>query len=490
MELNNDSKSFQKEIDIIIVGAGKAGSLLAEDVNKSVDVPFRAVAFVDDDTTKVGKKVSNVEVLGTTNQIASAIKKTDAEEVWFAIPSARGSVIRKVVSDNLDKRITYRILPRASEVLAQPFKEDYLRFIRKVDPIDLVGGEINKDDLDDIKKAFKGKTIMITGAAGSIGSELSRQAALYGAKKVIYFDWWENGTFDLRNQLIESYPDGDFEFIIGDIKDKKRISSVIQKFRPHTIFHAAAYKHVPLMEDNPAEAIKNNILGTKTVGEAAIRYGVKKFVLVSSDKAVNPTNVMGATKRAAEKTIHILAESQDTTTFCAVRFGNVANSNGSVMPIFKRQIEKGGPITVTHKDITRYFMTIPEAVHLILKAWIMGDNNDLFVLDMGEPIKIYELAQWIIAVNGYIPNVDIKLEVTGLRPGEKLFEELLVDEESVSHTKVSNIFKTQNYLNFDRVKFLYNLTYLDESLENRDFESKDVKAHLQQMISTYKPAKH
>jgi FlaA1/EpsC-like NDP-sugar epimerase len=242
------------------------------------------------------------------------------------------------------------------------------------------------------------------------------------------------------------------------------------------------------MEANPSEAIKNNIIGTKIVGEAAIRNNVKKFVLVSSDKAVNPTNVMGATKRGAEKIIHILAESQSETIFCAVRFGNVANSNGSVMPLFERQIEKGGPLTVTHKNVTRYFMTIPEAVHLILKAWIMGENNDLFVLDMGEPIKIYDLARWIIAINGYIPETDIKIEVVGLRPGEKLYEELLVNEESTSSTVVEGIFKTKNYLSFDRLKFLNNLTYIEESLESEDFDGNDIKNHLKLMISTYHPS--
>lgn len=480
-------KTNDKTIKIIIVGAGKAGALLAEDINNNDDISFSVIGFVDDDTNKKNKIVNGVRVLGNTDKVSDIIQTTGAEEVWFAIPSARASSIRKIVSKNLDKRIIYRILPRSYEVLEQPFEEDYLKYIRKVSAVDLVGGEINKKDQDDIKNALNGLTVMITGAAGSIGSELSKQIALYGAKKIVFYDWWENGMFELRNQIVTTYPDGNFEFIIGDIKDVKRLNRVIELNKPNTIFHAAAYKHVPLMEDNPSEAVKNNMVGTKVVSEAAIRHGVKKFVLVSSDKAVNPTNVMGATKRGAEKIIHILSESQEITQFCAVRFGNVANSNGSVMPIFDRQISKGGPLTVTDKEVTRYFMTIPEAVHLILRAWIMGKNNDLFVLDMGEPIKIYELAKWVIAINGYIPSKDIKINVIGLRPGEKLYEELLVDEESTVRTKVDNIFKTKNYLNFDRIKFLYNLTLLVGSLDNDDFKNKDIKNYLSIMVSTYRP---
>jgi len=482
------SESNQKNIKVIIVGAGKAGQLISENISKNEDSALRVVGFVDDDKSKLGTSINGAKVYGALSEIARVLDETQADEVLIALPSVRGGVIRKIVDNDINRRVNYRILPRISEVLAQPYEEDYLKYIKKVDAVDLVGGEISKSDQDDLRSKISNQTVMITGAAGSIGSELSRQVSLYGAKKVVFYDWWENGMFDLRNQIIESYPSGDFEFIIGDIKDKKKLNKVIRQFKPSTIFHAAAYKHVPLMESNPAEAIKNNIIGTKIVAETAIRHKVSKFVLVSSDKAVNPTNVMGATKRGAEKIIHILAESQHHTIFCAVRFGNVANSNGSVMPIFERQIERGGPVTVTHKDVTRYFMTIPEAVHLILKAWLMGENNDLFVLDMGEPIKIYDLARWIIAVNGYIPGKDIKIDVVGLRPGEKLFEELLVDEESTSSTTVDGIFKTKNYLSFDRLKYLSNLTFLQESLEDEDFDNDDIREALQKMISTYSPS--
>jgi FlaA1/EpsC-like NDP-sugar epimerase len=296
--------------------------------------------------------------------------------------------------------------------------------------------------------------------------------------------------FDLRNELVEKFPDADLEFVIGDIKDSQKINFIIKKYKPDTIFHAAAYKHVPLMESNGVEAIKNNIRGTRIVAKAAVRNGVARFVLVSSDKAVNPTNIMGATKRAAEKMIHILSEGQDTTSFCAVRFGNVMNSNGSVIPIFKRQIESGGPITVTHKDINRYFMTIPEAVMLILKAWIIGENNDLFVLDMGEPIKIYNLAEWMIALKGLVPHKDIAIDVVGLRPGEKLYEEVLVEEESVEKTSEAGIFKTKNYMSFDKVKYLNTLAYLEEAMNDGDIERSEIHRYLGDMVTTFKPAEH
>ena len=481
------SNKEQVKIKVLIAGAGKAGELLSRNIKENTDISFELIGFVDDEEVKVGTLVNAIPVLGKISDLQMLIDKYKIDEIIIALPSARGSVIRKVVSATANRRIVYRILPRISEVLAQSFEKDYLKYVRRVEIEDLVGGEISKNDQAALTKNIQRKTIIITGAAGSIGSELSRQIALYGAKKIILFDWWENGMFELRNQLIENYSEDNFEFIIGDIKDAKKIDFLLKKYKPDTIFHAAAYKHVPLMESNPAEAVKNNIIGTKIVAEAAVKNKVHKFILVSSDKAVNPTNVMGATKRGAEKIIHTVASSQKTTTFCAVRFGNVTNSNGSVMPIFTKQIEKGGPITLTHRDVTRYFMTIPEAVHLILKAWFMGENNDLFVLDMGEPIRIYDLARWIISINGFIPEEDIKIDVVGLRPGEKLFEELLVDEESTEVTTVEGIFKTKNYLNFDQKKFLVNLDKLKINVENSSLSVFEIKSALSELISTYNP---
>jgi len=483
MHQNNNSK-----IKIIIVGAGKAGELIAKDITGGKFASFSIVGFVDDDPIKQNSKIEGISVLGKTSDLKRLIKDNNIDEIFIAIPSERGKVIRKIVENTSGLGVVYKILPRLSEVLMQDFSNDYLKYIRKVKPEDLLGGEILKSDQSEISQYAKDQIILITGAAGSIGSELSRQVTSHGAEKIILYDWWENGMFELRNQLLENNPESKFEFIIGDIKDKNKINLVMKTLKPTTIFHAAAYKHVPLMEHNPSEAIKNNIIGTKIVAEAAINNNVKKFILVSSDKAVNPTNIMGATKRAAEKVIHILSQSPGSNTiFCAVRFGNVINSNGSAIPTFERQIEKGGPVTVTDKNVTRYFMTIPEAVHLILQSWVMGVNNDLFVLDMGEPIKIYDLVKLLIMLQGYVPEKDIKIKIIGLRPGEKLYEEVLVGEEMTNSTSVKKIFRTKNYHKFNELEFLDNLDLLIESLGEDDLNIGNLRDKLKAMVSTYSP---
>lgn len=474
-------------INIIIVGAGKAGELIIKNIHDHVESGLNVVGFVDDDIKKVGIKINNVPVLGKLSDLPSIVKENSIQELYIAIPSQRGKTIRSIVDITVGMKLNYKILPRLSEVLLEDYDVNFLKYIRRVKPEDLLGGEILKSDQTQISKYAQDQVILITGAAGSIGSELSRQAVAHGAKHIILYDWWENGIFELRNQIIENHPDAKVTYVIGDVKDRRRVDQIIKKYLPSTVFHAAAYKHVPLMEDNPAEAIKNNIIGTKTVAEIAIKYSVKKFILVSTDKAVNPTNIMGATKRAAEKVIHILSQSQSVTTFCVVRFGNVINSNGSAIPFFERQIEKGGPVTVTHKDVTRFFMTIPEAVHLILQSWVMGKNNDLFVLDMGESIKIYDLARLLITLHGYIPEEEVLISIVGLRPGEKLYEEVLVKEEETVATTVDKIFRTQNYLSFDKLSFLNNLNLLVESIES-GLGVNEAKDRLKIMVSTYHPA--
>ncbi len=478
------------KIRIVVVGAGKAGELIGQNILQDEHSAFEVVGFVDDDPVKQGKEVVGAPVLGTVTDLRRIIAEYHVAELFIAIPSERGKAVRRIIDETTGTKVVYKILPRLAEVLMQDFNKDFLKYIRKVRVEDMLGGEISKADQSAITSYVKDQVIMITGAAGSIGSELSRQIAAHAAKRVVFYDWWENGMFDLRNQLVELYPEGSFEFIIGDVKDRKKLNQVMGMYKPDTVFHAAAYKHVPLMEHNPAEAIKNNIHGTRTVAELAIKHKAKKFILISTDKAVNPTNIMGATKRAAEMVIHILAQSQQDTTLCAVRFGNVINSNGSAIPIFEKQIEKGGPVTVTHKDITRYFMTIPEAVHLVLQSWMMGENNDLFVLDMGEPVKIYDLARLLITLQGYVPEEDIKIKITGLRPGEKLYEEVLVKEEETLSTSVQKIFRTKNYLNFDRLAFLYNLSMLLESIEENGLHVEDLRQRLQAMVPTYQPSKH
>lgn len=480
----------QKTINTLIVGAGDAGRLVADDLLQAEDSSINLVGFVDDNIAKQGTQPDGIPVLGSIVDIPALVKEYNVDELLIALPSQRGELIRRIVRNTAGLGLVYKTLPRAAEILHQEYEEDYIRYIRKVQPEDLLGGEILKSDQRGVSDYTKGKTILVTGAAGSIGSELSKQLASYDVEKAIFYDWWENGMFELRNKLIETHPERDFEFVIGDIKDKERLDGILKKYHPHTVFHAAAYKHVPLMEANATEAVKNNILGTKTVAELAIDNGVAKFILVSTDKAVNPTNVMGATKRAAEQIIHTLSRSQNTTTFCAVRFGNVINSNGSAIPFFLKQIAKGGPVTVTHTDITRYFMTIPEAVHLILRAWTIGENNDLFVLDMGEAVKIYELAETLIALEGYIPNEDIAIQIIGLRPGEKLFEELLMDQEDLNATAIEKLFRTQNDADFKIDDFLVNLSALLERASREDIEPHEIKRSLQRMVPTYRPANH
>lgn len=480
-------KTNNNRIEVLIVGAGKAGELIAGDIGEHEGSGLHVVGFVDDDKSKHGTSVMGFPVLGSIFDLPKIVKENSIEELIIALPSERGKTVRTIVEVTMGLGLGYKILPRLAEILIQDFSKDYLKYIRRVKAEDLLGGEILKSDQSHISDYAEGKTILITGAAGSIGSELSRQIVAHGAKKIVLYDWWENGVFDLRNQLIENYPEADITYVIGDVKDRNRLGQVMNLHKPNTVFHAAAYKHVPLMEGNPAEAIKNNILGTKTVAEVAIKNKVEKFILVSTDKAVNPTNIMGATKRAAEKVIHILSQSQSTTTFCAVRFGNVINSNGSAIPTFEKQIENGGPVTVTHKDVTRFFMTIPEAVHLILQSWVMGENNDLFVLDMGEPIKIYDLARLLITLHGYVPDEEVKISIIGLRPGEKLYEEVLVQQEETQSTSVKKIFRTKNYLSFDKLVFLHNLNNIFESVQENGLEVPNIKEDMQKLISTYAP---
>lgn len=480
----------QKTINTLIVGAGDAGRLVADDLLQAEDSSINLVGFVDDNIAKQGTQPDGIPVLGSIVDIPALVKEYNVDELLIALPSQRGELIRRIVRNTAGLGLVYKTLPRAAEILHQEYEEDYIRYIRKVQPEDLLGGEILKSDQRGVSDYTKGKTILVTGAAGSIGSELSKQLASYDVEKAIFYDWWENGMFELRNKLIETHPERDFEFVIGDIKDKERLDGILKKYHPHTVFHAAAYKHVPLMEANATEAVKNNILGTKTVAELAIDNGVSKFILVSTDKAVNPTNVMGATKRAAEQIIHTLSQSQNTTTFCAVRFGNVINSNGSAIPFFLKQIAKGGPVTVTHPDITRYFMTIPEAVHLILRAWTIGENNDLFVLDMGESVKIYELAETLIALEGYVPNDDIAISIIGLRPGEKLYEELLMDHEGLNATTIEKVFRTKNDADFDKDAFLSSVDILSQRLADSNADTQGVKDSLRSMVATYHPATH
>lgn len=420
---------------ILVVGAGVAGKDVVREIKNEPKIGLKAIGFIDDDPTKAGKIIYGVKVLGKGEEIKKIISKFNVDEVIIAIPSARGEDIKEYVRLCSEAKIGFKIVPRVKEIIEGKAK---LESLRKVRVEDLLGRPVVKSDIKGLKEFFQGKRVLITGAAGSIGSELSRQIAAYKPIGLILLDWWENGIFDLQSELTKDFPELNVDYVIASIRDREKVDNIFSSFKPHFVFHAAAYKHVPLMEEFPEEAVKNNILGTLSVAESAKSFGVERFVLVSTDKAANPVNVMGATKLVTEGIGKML--NSQKTKFIAVRFGNVLDSYGSVIPIFRKQIEEGGPVTVTDKEMTRYFMTIPEAAQLILKAASIGCGGELFVLDMGQPVKILDLAEVMIRLSGFIPGKDIAIEFIGKRPGEKISEEIFSEKEKLSATKEGKIF--------------------------------------------------
>jgi FlaA1/EpsC-like NDP-sugar epimerase len=412
---------------VLIVGAGQAGTMLAKEFISHVELNAVPVAFLDDDPMKKGNVISGVEVKGSIDEMLEVTKEMAIDEIVIAVPSADQKRIRAIVNLAKESRCQVKILPHMGEILSGNAS---LTDLRDINIEDLLGRDPVELDIDAIERDISGKEVLVTGGGGSIGSEICRQVARFSPKKLIIFDIYENNAYDIQNELLREYNKSiNLDVVIGSVRDRRRVEEVIKENNIDLIFHAAAHKHVPLMERSPKEAIKNNIFGTKNVSEMA------KFVLISTDKAVNPTNIMGATKRACEILIQNL-NNKGITDFVAVRFGNVLGSNGSVIPLFKKQIKDGGPVTVTHEEVIRYFMTIPEASKLVLQAGAMAKGGEIFILDMGEPTKIIDLAKDLIKLSGFEPYVDIDIEIIGLRPGEKMFEELLVDEEN--HIKTTN----------------------------------------------------
>mgnify|MGYP001570455842 CR=1 FL=1 len=420
--------------NILIIGAGVAGSDVTREINNNPEMNMVVVGYVDDDLNKLNKLIENCRVLGNSSNMRSIVKKFKVDEIIISIPSAQGEDINKFVNIATDLKIAFRIVPRVKEIIEGRAS---LSAIRKVDIQDLLGRPVIKGNVIGLKKFFKQKIVLITGAAGSIGSELSTQIATYKPHKLILFDIWENGIFELKQKFEEMGFLNDVYYVIGNIQDMKRLEQTFFIYKPNYVFHAAAYKHVPLMEENPIEAIKNNVIGTYNIASVSRKNKIERFVLVSTDKAADPKNVMGMTKLFAEM---IVRSMNGFTKFMTVRFGNVLNSNGSVIPIFRKQIEKGGPVTITDKKMTRYFMTIPEASGLILKSALLGRGGELFVLDMGKPVSILSLAQKMIRLSGYIPDVDIKIIYTGIRKGEKLTEKLFTEMEKLDTTEDGKIF--------------------------------------------------
>ena len=436
IRLYGHRKDVAKVRRTMVVGAGSAGDIVVREYLYSEKIENKVVCIVDDNPAKVGNYMRGVHIVGTTHEIPELVKKYDVEEIVLAIPSATRAERARIVAICKDTGCQLSTLPGIYQLANG---EVSVQSIRQVDIEDLLGRDTVKIDVDEVAKYIEGKTVLVTGGGGSIGSELCRMAAAQNPKRLIVFDIYENNAYDLQMELRRKYPYLDLVVLIGSVRDAARMDSVFDQYRPDLVFHAAAHKHVPLMEVSPFEAIKNNVFGTYNTAKAADRYGVERFILISTDKAVNPTNVMGASKRMCEMIVQMMND-RSQTDYVAVRFGNVLGSAGSVIPLFRRQIAEGGPVTVTDKRIIRYFMTIPEAVQLIFQAGAYAKGGEIFVLDMGDPVKIDDLARNMIRLSGLEPDVDIPIVYTGLRPGEKLYEELLMSGEGMEKTPNDLIF--------------------------------------------------
>jgi FlaA1/EpsC-like NDP-sugar epimerase len=466
---------------VMIIGAGDAGNTVIKEITNSNYSTMIIKCIIDDNENKWGRYIQGIKIVGGRNKIVEYAALYGIDEIIIAIPSANRATMKALVEICKETSCKLRTLPGIYQLVNG---EVNVSKLRDVDVEDLLGRDPIKVDLDSILNYVKDKIIMVTGGGGSIGSELCRQIAGHQPRQLIIVDIYENNAYEIQQELKNKYPRLDLVVLIASVRNTNRINSIMKQYHPDIIYHAAAHKHVPLMEVSPNEAIKNNVFGTWKTAQAAVQNGVKKFVLISTDKAVNPTNIMGASKRICEMIIQTYNRHYDTE-FVAVRFGNVLGSNGSVIPLFKKQIAQGGPVTVTHPDIIRYFMTIPEAVSLVLQAGVYAHGGEIFVLDMGEPVKILDLAKNLIRLSGYKVDEDIKIEFTGLRPGEKLYEELLMNEEGLTDTdnKLIHIGKP---IEFDESQFYVQLYNLKQAVEN---ECEDVRPLIQEIVPTYVPKK-
>ncbi len=471
---------FSNARRILVIGGGDTGATVIKELKRHPEMKSLPVAIIDNDLHKVGRNINGVPIVGNDDYISQAIEKYEIDEVIVAVPSADNKTINHIFGQCSQKSCKVKILPSMTQLIDESV---IIQKIRDVSIEDLLQREPVVLDLEEITSYIADKTVLVTGGGGSIGSELCRQIASFLPRQLIILDNYENNAYDIQNELLAGYPDLKLTVVIANVREIGRLENIFKAYRPDIVFHAAAHKHVPLMEENPTEAIKNNIFGTLNVAECADKYGAKRFVMISTDKAVNPTNIMGATKRVAEMIIQAFSK-QSKTEFVAVRFGNVLGSNGSVIPLFKKQIEQGGPVTVTDPEIIRYFMTIPEAVQLVLQAGAMAEGGEIFVLDMGEPVKIYDLARNLIKLSGFEPDVDIKIEFTGLRPGEKLYEELLLAEEGVQATKNNKIYVAQP-LHTDLAILKREIDYLKDILMTNSDGARD---YIKVIVPNYKCA--
>jgi FlaA1/EpsC-like NDP-sugar epimerase len=468
-------KSVRK--NCLIIGAGSAGSALIKEITNSRQVNMTVVGVIDDDPAKQGTYIHGIRVIGTRENIIEKAQELEVDEIMIALPSASAKEIRDIADICKETGCELKRLPGIYQLVNG---EVSVSKLKEVDVNDLLGREPVCVDLDSIMGYVSDKVILVTGGGGSIGSELCRQIASHHPRQLLIVDIYENTTYNIQQELRHNFPELDLVVLIASVRNTKRMDDIFAKYRPDIVYHAAAHKHVPLMEDSPNEAVKNNVLGTWKVVQAADKYQVKKFVMISTDKAVNPTNIMGATKRVCEMIVQTY-NNRSNTEFVAVRFGNVLGSNGSVIPLFKKQIEQGGPVTVTHPDIIRYFMTIPEAVSLVLQAGAYAKGGEIFVLDMGEPVKILDLAKNLILLSGHKPGVDIQIEFTGLRPGEKLYEEMLMEEEGLQNTP-NQLIHIGKPIELDEERFLGQLQKLSDYVVQ---EPEDIRSCIQDIVPTY-----
>ena len=475
---NESDRFFHKNKErVMLIGAGDAGISLVNEMRNPALRNLYPVCFIDDNKNKIGNYIENVKVVGNRYSIVYFANKYKIDKIIIAMPSINPRELSEIIKICQETKCKVQTIPGIYQLINETAT---LSNLRNVDIKDLLGREQIVVNLEEINGYLKDQVILVTGAGGSIGSELCRQIVKSNPKQLIILDIYENNAYDIEQELRSQYKDINLVVLIASVRDSNKIDDIFNIYRPNIVIHAAAHKHVPLMETSPNEAVKNNVFGTLNVAKASDKYNVKRFILISTDKAVNPTNVMGATKRICEMIIQTINK-HSTTEFVAVRFGNVLGSNGSVIPLFKKQIENGGPVTVTDERIIRFFMTIPEAVSLVLQAGSYAKGGEIFVLDMGEPVRIYDLAVNLIRLSGYTPNVDIKIQITGLRPGEKLYEEILMEEEGLVDTPNKRI-HIGKPIDLDENIFF---KQLDELYKVAYEENKDIKDLIKQIVSTY-----
>ncbi len=473
-------KSDGRKYNVLIIGAGYAGKDIIKNIKQTMNEKYNIIGIIDDSKSKLHCLVNGVEIIGNRNDIVKICEDKNVDEIFFAISKIDKKKKKDILNICQETGKKIRILPTTEDIIKN---KNMFQNLRDVDIEDILGRDPVVLDNTKIGKLIENQTILVTGAGGSIGSELCRQIIKYNPSKLVMFDIYENNLYNIELELKAQYSHINIQAIIGSVRDVKRLEKVFEEYNPYLVFHAAAHKHVPLMEDSPLEAIKNNVFGTYNVANCADKYKAKKMILISTDKAVNPTNIMGATKRLCEMIIQV-KNKNSKTEYAAVRFGNVLGSNGSVVPLFKKQIAEGGPVTVTHKDIIRYFMTIPEAAQLVLQAMSYAKGGEIFVLDMGEPVKIYDLAVSLIKLSGLEPDIDIPIVFTGLRPGEKLYEELLMKEEGLQKTENKKIYIGE-LTDLDEKDILEKLAKLQHLVEDENTPIQEIKETIHNVVPTY-----